>query len=365
MGAFQLTHLCTSDSWPPAGQRALYHSIIFNSPLPLSSRSVTEVPPQPSHCTTHHLPQWARSRMKQQEAEMSWEYKRGALQPSHLPAASAPSPGTLFWVRAGAASLTPCTWTASSWFVKNAEHRSVSRAWSFSKEFCQQKQNIRLAKEMPDTQRRVRGSHKHLSPAPAGGQWKPPLLQTELAVPESDTRYPTCSLFLPHLNPNVYGLSVTHGTGDFVSKTRCPQRTNLRQYLLPGCFRLYALQAFHSLCWHQEQMTLSPSQATIHKSQHPCPAKTAADCSAQSSCCRGRLATRSCFRAPLSTTVCGGRGSSEVSSLTWEDGSCLLPGTEWREWGRWPWSQHDPATEGEAVYLTARSITSLPPSFLI
>lgn len=68
-----------------------------------------------------------------------------------LPAGSALSAGTLC-VEAGAGSLTPCTWPSSSWVVRNAEHRPDSRAWSFSKEFCQQKQNMKPAKRMPNTQ---------------------------------------------------------------------------------------------------------------------------------------------------------------------------------------------------------------------
>lgn len=86
--------------------------------------------------------------------------------------------------------------------------------------------------------------------------------------------------FLPHLKPNVRGLSGTHGTSDFVSKRRCSQRTNLRRCLLPGCWRLYVLQVFHSLCWHQEQMTLAPPRLPFTKASIPT-LQTAADRSAQ------------------------------------------------------------------------------------
>ena len=62
---------------------------------------------------------------------------------------------------------------------------------------------------------------------------------------------------------------MTHGTGDFVSKRRCTQRANLRRCLLPGCLSLYAFQVFHSLCWHQERMTLAPPRLPFIKASIP------------------------------------------------------------------------------------------------
>lgn len=128
----------------PQLKRRFYVSAHLNSSCSLSAPlGVTQAPLQLSCCTRHPFPQGFR--MKQRKLNYPESTDEDLPPPSLLPAASAPSAGTL-WVDAGAGSLTPCTWTASSWFVKNAEHRSVSRAWSFSREFCQQKQNIRLAK---------------------------------------------------------------------------------------------------------------------------------------------------------------------------------------------------------------------------
>lgn len=68
-----------------------------------------------------------------------------------LPPQLAPSACTLVWTDEGAGSLGAGSWGVSSWVGRNAEHRSVSRACSFNKEFCRQKQNIGLDREQQDS----------------------------------------------------------------------------------------------------------------------------------------------------------------------------------------------------------------------
>lgn len=135
----------------------------------------------------HHFPEESRWRLNRLLSTI-WDIPRLCL----LPAESTPSAGTL-WVEAGTASLTPCTWPSSSWLVRNAEHRSDSRAWSFRKEFCQQKQNMKPAERMPSTQHRVCSSSAPLSGCGDGRKRVWASRQLEL-VPESDAHWSTCSL---------------------------------------------------------------------------------------------------------------------------------------------------------------------------
>lgn len=67
-----------------------------------------------------------------------------------LPPQLSPSPCRLFWIDEVTESFEAGSWGVSSWVGRNAEQRSVSRACSFSREFCRQKQNIGLASVQED-----------------------------------------------------------------------------------------------------------------------------------------------------------------------------------------------------------------------
>lgn len=182
------THLQKCYFWPQAERSARAN--------PNSSYSILAPPGLhlsfPLHCIISLKGaggQWNSKKLNYLESTT-----RAIPEPCLLPAESAPSAGTL-WLDVGAGSLTSCTWAASSWFAKNVEHNSDSRAWSFSKEFCQQKQNIRPAKVDTEHTTVVCSSHWHLSPAPARKKVLPAAASAEkLVVPVSDGHYSTCSL---------------------------------------------------------------------------------------------------------------------------------------------------------------------------
>lgn len=216
-----------------------------------------------------------------------------------LPAGSTLSAGTLC-VEAGAGSFAPCTWPSSSWVVRNAEHRPDSRAWSFSKEFCQQKQNMKPAKRVPNTQLRgcsspapsircLAGKGSWLAAAASGGK--------ELLVPESDAHWSSCgfNVWLVRVLTYIRFICDTWDLG-FRQQETLHLESQSQKVSASQVLRLYAPPRN---CADIRSQTLGHSQATIHKSQ---PSLQDTDCGrprhTKSYSCRGCLAPRRGFWAP-------------------------------------------------------------------
>lgn len=207
-------------------------------------------------------------------------------------------------MEAGAGSFAPCTWPSSSWVVRNAEHRPDSRAWSFSKEFCQQKQNMKPAKRVPNTQ--LRGCS---SPAPSTGAWQERGLSAkcccfggkELLVPESDAHWSSrgFNVWLVRVLTYIRFICDTWDLG-FRQQETLHLESQSQKVSASQVLRLYrsSSQLFIH-CADIRSQTLGHSQATIHKSRRP---SKDTDCGrprhTKGYSCRGCLAPRRGFWAP-------------------------------------------------------------------
>lgn len=139
-------------------------------------------------------------------------------------------------------SLGAGSWGVSSWAGRNAEHRSVSRACSFNKEFCRQKQNIGLGREQ-------QGSAIALQlPEPIGSACKGVFhCQLREDVGRTNVHYSTSFLTPGYLSPNLHGLFMARGKDDFVSKRRFILGSQTEMVSLFLGLKQYIKEVFHSL----------------------------------------------------------------------------------------------------------------------
>lgn len=126
--------------------------------------------------------------------------------------------------------------------AENAEHRSVSRACSFNKEFCRQKQNIGLGREQ-------QGSAIALQlPEPIGSACKGVFrCQLREDVGRTNVHYSTSFLTPGYLSPNLHGLFMARGKDDFVSKRRFILGSQTEMVSLFLGLKQYIKEVFHSL----------------------------------------------------------------------------------------------------------------------
>lgn len=180
-----------------------------------------------------------------------------------LPPQLAPSACTLVWTDEGTGSLGAGSWGVSSGAGRNAEHRSVSRACSFNKEFCRQKQNIGLDREQQNTAIALQLTEPISSACKGVFHYS----SSARTCKRTNVHYSTSFLTSGYLSPNLYRLFMTRGKDDFVSKRRFILGSQTEMVSLFLVLKQYIKQVFHSLGWHHDLMTLCPSPFTIHKKQ--------------------------------------------------------------------------------------------------